>query len=420
VRARIELPTGGDRAKVIKSSVKGENTDPLEREVTVNVDRDGTLLQYVPGSATWKRNTGSAGAPKYEETKISDDVVTGAQGTVIGNVQPGELNGGTISVLARVVAPGVKTTLQSQKKGQTGQWSGSNVAAPGDTMRYLLSYQNSGGSEQRAVLARVGLAQGAALVPGTTTITTPSAPGGTPAGSDAVAAGGIVIGNYQPGANAFVSFEATMPAADKLKCGDNEFRSTGVIRPEGLQEYYASALTIVRRDCGGTPGPAPTPAPVTPPTNRPAPAPAPAPVFSCDGLTVAKLQGREVEIKLAYTGSNGATLKSVTYDFGDDAQNLTTDKTTVRHTYSKDGPYTVSATLVMTVNGKDQSVVSNACSQAVTIGAAAATPPATPTAPTATPSALPDTGVGETLGLVLVVTIVGALGHRLYLTRKLA
>lgn len=421
LRAKIELPTGGERAKVITSSVKGENTDALEKQVTVNTDRDGTLLQYIPGSATWKRNTGTAQTPKYEEARISDNVVTGAQGAVIGNVQPGPNNGGTISVLARVVAPGVKATLQSQKKGQTAQWSSNNVAAPGDTMRYMIGYQNSASSEQKSVLTRVALAPNAALVPGTTTITNASNPGGIAAGSDAVTAAGLVIGNYNPGANAFVGFDVTLPPADKLECGDNELRSTAVVRPEGLQEYFASALTIVRRDCGGTPAPAPTPAPNTPapaPTPPPA-ATAPAPVFSCDGLTVVKLQGREVEIKVASTARNGAKLKSVTYDFGDDSDNLTTDKTTVRHTYANDGNFTVSASLVMTVNGKDQSVVSNACSQAVSF-VAPAPPAATPTAPTASPSALPNTGTGEVLGLVIAVTIVGALGHRLYLTRKLS
>jgi hypothetical protein len=291
-------------------------------------------------------------------------------------------------------------------------------------MRYMIGYQNSGGSAQKAVLTRIALAQNAALVPGTTTITNASNPGGVATGSDALAAAGIVIGNYNPGANAFVGFDVTLPPADRLKCGDNEMRSTAVIRPEGLQEYFASALTVVRRDCGGAPAPAP--GPTTPPANPTAPtpppaapAPAPAPVFSCDSLSVAKLQGREVEIKVAATARNGAKLKSVTYDFGDDNQNLTTDKTTVRHTYAKDGTFTVSASLVMTVNGKDQTVANNACSQVVSF-AAATSPPATPSVPTASPAALPDTGTAEVLGFALVVSIVGAFGHRLYLTRKLS
>lgn len=403
VRMKITLPTEAGKAKVIKSSVKGDNTDAVEREATVNVDSDDAVLQYVPGSATWKHNAGTNDAPKAETVVISDEVVTGAQGVVLENQKPGNNFAATVTILARVTSPGVKVTKQSQLKGETNKWSASNTANPGDTMRYMISYQNTGSSEQRAVVVRDTLPANMELVPGTTFITNAANPNGAKFESDAVTAGGINIGNYAAGANAFVTFEAKIAAADKLKCGGNEFRNTAYVRPDGLNDYYASAVTNVNRDCEAKPAAA---------------------VYSCDKLTVTKLDGRKVQAKVDYTAREGASLKTVTYNWGDGSTPLTTDKTTVEYTYPKDGSFPVTANMTFTVNGKDQTApANNACGQTIAVAAVVTpTPPApAPTpAPSTSPSALPNTGTGEVLGFAAVVAVIGTLGHRLYLSRKLA
>lgn len=422
VRAKVTMPTGNSRAQAIKTSFKGDNTDALEREVTVNTDRDGLQLQYVPGSAVWKHNTGNGSERNIQETKLSDDIVTAGQGVVLENVKPGENFGATVSILARVVSPGVKVTLQSQKKGETNKWAAANVAAPGDTMRYIIGYQNTSNANHNAVLARTSLPTDVVLVPGSTNITNATNPTATKLESDAISAAGVNIGTYAAGANAYVMYDVTMPPADKLKCGDNEFRSVASVRPEGLQEYFASAATTVKRECGGTPAPAPTaptqtppPAPTPPAAPAPTPPPAPAAAYSCDSLTVTRLAGRGIEAKVAYTARNGAQFKSATYDFGDGSTPLRTDKTTVQYTYPKDGDYVVSVSLQMNVNGKDQVVTNNVCSKPVSV-----TAPATPAAPTATPGALPDTGTGETLAMVAAISAAGYVAHTLYLRRRLS
>lgn len=423
LRAKINLPASGERSKVISGWVKGQNTDVVEKEVTITNDRDGLQLQYIPGTAIWKRNTGTAQQPKIEETKVSDEIVNGDQGILVGDIKPGESFGGTVSITMRVVAPGVKVTLQSQKKGATNQWSGSNTAAPGDTMRYLIGYQNTSTSQQRVVLARANLPTNVAIGPGTTAITNSINPNGLAIEGDAVAAAGIDIGNYDAGANGFVSFDALMPAADKLQCGDNEIRTIATVKPEGAQEYYASAVTNVRRDCQPQDAPAPAPSPTPAPARdaAPAPAPAPAAAYSCDNLTLTKKAGRAVEAKVDYTARNGASLKTITYNFGDGSTPMITDRTTVNHSYAKDGEYQVSVSLLVSANGKDETVTSANCAKRVSFAPEAATPaPAAPTTPSATPSSLPDTGTAEVLGLAAVVSIVAAVLHRLYLQRKLS
>lgn len=418
VRLKLTMPTSGGKAQVIRSSIKGDNTDPFDKQVTINTDRDDAVLQYIPGTAVWKHNTGTAEAPKIEETKLSDDVVTGAQGIVLETQKPGEAYGATVSVLAKVSVPGVVVTSQSQLKGQTGQWSGSNTAKPGDTMRYLISYQNSGSDAQRKVMVRTTLPVGAQIVPGTTMLTNAVTPAGAKFDSDSVSTTGIDIGNYGAGANAFVSFEAKLPAAERLKCGANELRNVATVKPENLNEYYGSSVTIVTRECAPTPPVTPTPPtnptpPATPPTS-----PTPPATYNCTGLEVAKSDGRKINATLKYAVTGNAKLKSVTYNFGDGSNTMTTDKTTVSHTFAKDGEYTVSARVVFTVDGKDQTVANNACSQVVSFVTPAT--PAAPSPPATTPVALPSTGTGEVFGLFAVVAIAGTIGHRLFLTRRLS
>ena len=135
-----------------------------------------------------------------------------------------------------------------------------------------------------------------------------------------------------------------------------------------------------------------------------------------------KKDGRSVEAKVDYTASNGASLKTITYNFGDGSTPMITDRTTVNHSYAKDGEYQVTISLLVAANGKDNVVTSPSCTKRVSFVPAAVAPatPTSPSTPAATPSSLPDTGTAEVLGLAAVVSVVGALGHRLYLQRKLS
>jgi PKD domain len=103
---------------------------------------------------------------------------------------------------------------------------------------------------------------------------------------------------------------------------------------------------------------------------------APTPAPTCDGLTLSKLGGREIEVQVAYT-ADGATLQSVTYNFGDGSQPVTTSNTTETYTYAQDGDYNVTAALTFLVDGQAKVVSSDSCAQAVSF----TTPPPTCTAP---------------------------------------
>lgn len=90
----------------------------------------------------------------------------------------------------------------------------------------------------------------------------------------------------------------------------------------------------------------------------------PTPVYICDSLTATKISRNEYKFTTATTAKDGATLKSVAYDFGD---GKTGTGTTVNHTYAAPGTYTVVATPTFTVDGKDVTAPSNACKATITI-----------------------------------------------------
>ena len=113
VRMKIAMPSQAGKAQTASMTVKGDNTNEVKDQVTVNLDREDATLQYIPGSAVWKHNTGSREAPTYQETKISDDVVLGAQGLVLENQKPCYEYSATVTVLARVMVPAVKVVKLS-------------------------------------------------------------------------------------------------------------------------------------------------------------------------------------------------------------------------------------------------------------------------------------------------------------------
>lgn len=416
VHVKIALPTEAGKSQTVKSTLQTEGDGAMDDEVTVNTDHDDSTLQYIPGTAVWKHNTSSAEAPGFVETKLPDDVVMADRGLVIEDQQPGDAFGSTVSIKARVGGSGVKVTAQTQLKGQTNTWSSSNTAKPGETMRMLIGYQNTAIQPQNGVSVRAALTKDATLNAGTTTITNAVQPNGAPANSDEVAGKGLNIGNYKAGANAFVAFDFTLPSADKLTCGMNRLQNSGVVELANGSEYYATALTRVNRECQEgarlTPvAPAETDNKAIKLQDQPAAA------YSCDKLTITKLAGHKAEFHVDYTARNGASLKMITYNFGDNTTPLSTDKATVQHDYAADGNYPVIVTLKMSVNGADKSVNGPECVKSVSF-APAATAPAGTNKPTS-PSALPNSGPSNVIAVFVITAIAGTAAHRIYLNRRM-
>lgn len=387
LKVKITMPTAAGVKQDVRTTISADNaSNTVTGTATVNLNRADAMIEYIPGSAVWKHNTGTNDNVNYVETKISDDIVTSGQGLVLENEKPCYNFAATVTVLARVKVPGVKVVKEVRVKGQTG-WSQTNTAKPGDTLQYLITYQNTGNTTENNVVIRDALPAGFKLVPGTTMLYTSEKPAGVKYNSDNIDNGGIVIGNYGPGGGAYVMFDVTTPAESALACGVNNFRNIGVAHPANMNEFYNTADTAITRVCNPT-----------------------APQYSCDALTVNVVGERKIEAKVAYTATNGATFKGVSFDFGDASTPFVTSNTTAGHTYAADGTYTIRATPSFMVDGKLVTSNSAACAKVVTFQKGEVVTP-----PTSTPS----TGPTETIGLFVGASILSAIGYRLWMIRRL-
>ncbi len=199
---------------------------------------------------------------------------------------------------------------------------------------------------------------------------------------------GVAIGTYKLRcSNALVMFEAKVPTEDKLQLWQQSAPQLASTQPKGMNYYYNTADVTVEKKC--------EPKPETP-------------VYSCNLLQVTKGDNRTVTAKVSYTAKNGASLKVVTYNWGD-TKSTTTDKTTASHQYAADGTYKIAVRLLFSVDGKDVYAPDNAnCAQTVTF-TPPEQPPVTPPTTPETPEVLPNTGAGSVIGIFAAVTIAGAL-----------
>jgi len=87
-------------------------------------------------------------------------------------------------------------------------------------------------------------------IDGSTIIYNGNNPDGVAAESDNVYQGGIRVGDYAPGAAGYVVFQAQVdPVNVFAQCGTYTLKNVGVVRPEGMNEFYNTAHTDVAIEC---------------------------------------------------------------------------------------------------------------------------------------------------------------------------
>lgn len=98
-------------------------------------------------------------------------------------------------------------------------------------------------------------------------------------------------------------------------------------------------------------------------------APKPAPEVRCDAITVEKLGERRYRFVVRHTATNGAALKTVKYNFGDNNSQTVGTPYAAEHTYAKAGEYKVTTDLTFSIPGSADKVVTDAkCATTVNTG----------------------------------------------------
>lgn len=376
LRIKLNVPSTAGKSQTISGTISSPDTNTINDSVGVNLDRDDAYLEYIPGTAKWKHNAGTNENVNIVEQTISDEIVYGGTGIVLENAKPCFNFDATVTILVRVRVPGIKIDKKVRVKGQT-EWTTRNTAKPGETLEYLLAYQNAGNTTHENVEIRDSLPPSLTYVPGSTKLANAN---GTRSVADGVTTTGIIVGNYGPGANAFVMFEATVPAADKLKCGVTEYRNVGVAQPKGMNEFYNTAVTTVEKKCEEAKKPV------------------------CDMLEVTKLDGRKIRATVKYT-ANGATLNTISFNFGDKSAPLVTNNATAEYTYAADGTFNITASLRF--NGVTGDITSENCAKSVTFQSSKPVEPE-----------LPKTGAGSLIGLFAATTVAGGIAHNVVTRRR--
>lgn len=275
LRVGIAIPTTAGKSQTINGKISADNSNTVSKNAAVNLSVNEASLEYVPGSAKWRHNTGAEqgkaecitgndpkGAPAscYTDTTISDDVAKGGAGVVLENTKPCFAYEATVTVLMRVKASAVKVNKFVSKhdgdnNAKNNNWQVTNTANAGDKMDYMIRFENKGNTTLNKVVVGDNLPDYMKYVPGSTYIYNANHPNGTPANTDNVWKGGINVGNYAPGTEGFVVFTVQLDQKNQFaKCGNYVLTNVGVVRPEGMNEVYNTAKTTVNIPCQTIPG----------------------------------------------------------------------------------------------------------------------------------------------------------------------
>lgn len=269
VTAKFNVPTTTGKSVTVAGFIDSSNASPTEvwDETTFTSSQDFNLA-YVPGSALFENNFfGPSGV------KLSDSIVTNS-GVLLGyNKLDGRIPGceqfsGYVSFKVRPqFSPTNQFTMNKRVRLHgTTQFSKEVTAKPGDTVDFVIDYDNVGQTRQNAVTIRDTLPAGLTYVNGSTVLTNANHPNGIGIGDNIATTTGENIGDYMPNSNAFAIFSARVAANDNLpQCGMNTLVDNARVTTMG-GSLSSSANVVVNRVCVT---PTPTPTPPTLPTTGP-------------------------------------------------------------------------------------------------------------------------------------------------------
>ena len=251
-RASVSIPSQLSNSVTVQGQITADNASPKQiwDQVVFKSASKKFNIAYIAGSARYYTNANpSAGFP------ISDSLSSnaGAQlgyDKIDGNIPGCFQYSGILTFNVKVTTQktsNFNVTKQVRKLGET-EWKKSISVKPGDTIEYMLGYDNNGEVEHKDVNVRDILPNGITYVHNSTFLKNGSYPNGNNVANNDIATRGVSIGGYKPGANAFIKITAKVANEKDLKCGVNTLINTvRVSTPNGAKEN--TATVTVNRNC---------------------------------------------------------------------------------------------------------------------------------------------------------------------------
>lgn len=212
VKASFRVPTGSGHQIRVTGQFESSNAVPDKYSAKVVFRNDSIKfhLEYIPGTAKLENN----GIGKLPGLKISDDIISNgvlvSYDTLNGDVPGGFQYANYVTIRVKAVADsGFKVEQWVRPVGAT-EWETSidNVHV-GDKLEYYICYTNISSHIQKDVIVKGILPNNIQYIAGSTTLFT-SRDAFQDFGQDLLCTAGINIGDFGPGANAFIKFSASV------------------------------------------------------------------------------------------------------------------------------------------------------------------------------------------------------------------
>jgi len=239
--ARVEFPAAVNGSAWGNVFIGASNANPARVWNIINFTSDSTVnLAYVSDSAVLHNFT-SETDHTIRTFNLSDDLFS-ENGTPIGfHAMDGILPGCNYYagyITFQIIATAETTTntdhdftveTSVRNDGDTGadSWKNSINSRPGARINFQILYKNTGNETQNDVKIRNVLPEGITLVDGTTYLYNGSNPDGLSVSDRIINDTGINIGNYAPGANAYIRFTAEIASEDSFEYGSNILTNYG-------------------------------------------------------------------------------------------------------------------------------------------------------------------------------------------------
>lgn len=252
VKAAFRLPMGSGYQIRVTGCFESSNAVPNKYSAKVVFRSDSIKfhLEYIPGTARLENN----GIGKLPGLKISDDVISDGAlinyDTLNGDIPGGFQYASYVTIRVKAVADSGFRIGQRVRLAGTAEWKTDiDDVKIGDKLEYYICYTNISSNTQTDVVVKDILPKNIQYIAGSTTLFNSN--NALPDfGQDSLFTTGINIGNYEPGANAFVKFSAYV-TDDDLSDDSRRLVNWSQCCTDNivLQDYSIINLNIADFDC---------------------------------------------------------------------------------------------------------------------------------------------------------------------------